>query len=419
MDLTSCIFYTGALHAPIPDPPAARERLNELFFHSDRISSGFSQELQAAGICLPASPIRVVSISPGPEAEFTMGFAEAFAETISNKLINQLAADGIFYYISSKLQGVVSAGGPEDTAALYETLREIVANSGMQARPHAAISNAYDSLEAISRACVENEEARFFERFLTHPIDVLVQPKDFHLYGAPFPEADDDTFFGEVSQKICNAMLLEDQARMHQALDQALDFIVDRFPRVSGIHMRAIHFCKPLEMTLVGADLIDRLFVQQFRLVQRVIETENEAQLRESFHQQLDRIWEYSQKRKQLHHGELMQRVADYIQQNLSDFTLSIPTIAENFHLSETWLSADFRQYFQETIPNFIHQHRVEWIKTQLRTTKRPIREISMDAGYISIATMNRAFFRLEGLYPGQYRKKHSILSFPPIDSAP
>lgn len=105
-----------------------------------------------------------------------------------------------------------------------------------------------------------------------------------------------------------------------------------------------------------------------------------------------------------------MQRVADYIQQNLSDFTLSIPTIAENFHLSETRLSADFRQYFQETIPNFIHQHRVEWIKTQLRTTKRPIREISMDAGYISIATMNRAFFRLEGLYPGQYRKKHSIL---------
>lgn len=172
-------------------------------------------------------------------------------------------------------------------------------------------------------------------------------------------------------------------------------------------------------MTLVGADLIDRLFVQQFRLVQRVIETENEAQLRESFHQQLDRIWEYSQKRKQLHHGELMQRVADYIQQNLSDFTLSIPTIAENFHLSETRLSADFRQYFQETIPNFIHQHRVEWIKTQLRTTKRPIREISMDAGYISIATMNRAFFRLEGLYPGQYRKNHSIHSFPPIDSAP
>ena len=96
MDLTSCIFYTGALHAPIPDPPAARERLNELFFHSDRISSGFSRELQTAGICLPALPIRVVSISPGPEAEFIMGFAEAFAETISNKLIDQLAADGIF-----------------------------------------------------------------------------------------------------------------------------------------------------------------------------------------------------------------------------------------------------------------------------------------------------------------------------------
>lgn len=98
-----------------------------------------------------------------------------------------------------------------------------------------------------------------------------------------------------------------------------------------------------------------------------------------------------------------MNRIAAYIDGNLTDAMLSIPTIAESFGMTEEKLSSAFRSYFQETIPNFIHQRRVTYIKRQLLETKKPVWEISLDAGYVSLATMNRAFYRLEGISPGQY----------------
>lgn len=411
MRVSQCVFYTGRESCHIPDRAAARDAVDELFTHSDGISEQFLKELDGLGVRLPRPPIRVVTITPGPGGvAFTLAEAERFAAEMAQILPQKLPADGLFYYINSRIQGIVSAGDQQETAELYQALKGLVAAyEGMQ-RPHVAISNVYGGLRWISHGCEENQEARLFERFLEKPIDVVVQPKDFFLYGSELPQEDDDSFFGDVSQKICNAMVVGDRPRMHSVLDTALDYMVSRFPRVSGVHMRAIHFCKPLEMSLVGADLIDRLFIQQFRLVQKIIETDNEVALRAAFHAQMDQIWDYSMERKQLRHGELMHRVVEYMERNLHDSKLSILTIAENFNMPEAKLSAAFRQYYQESIPNFIHQRRVAYIKSQLRTTQTPIRTIALDAGYISIATMNRAFLRLEGMYPGQYRKRYPQL---------
>lgn len=411
MRVSECVFYTGSLPWRIQDRAAARDAADELFTHSDGVSERFLKELAELGVLLPRPPIRVVTITPGPGgAGFTMAEAVQFAAEMERKLPERVAADGLFYYINSRIQGVVSSADRQAAERLYQSLKALVAEYEVPSRPHVAISNVYEGLEFISHGCEENHEARLFERFLEKPIDVVVQPKDFYLYGTELPREDDDSFFGDISQKICNAMTVGDRQRMHLVLDDALDYMVSQFPRVSGIHMRAIHFCKPLEMSLVGADLIDRLFVQQFRLVQKIIETDNERQLRETFHAQMDRIWDYSMERKQLRHGELMHRIVEYMERNLHDSALSILTIAENFHMPEAKLSAAFRQYYQESIPNFIHQRRVDYIKRQLRTTALPIRAIALDAGYVSIATMNRAFVRQEGMYPGQYRKRHQQL---------
>ncbi len=408
MRVSECVFHTGAAADRTPALPEAREILDELFTHSDGISALFLQEAAQAGIVLPEPPVRVVTISPGPGSNaFSMASAEQFAGEMKDAVSKRISQDGVFFYIRSGLQGIVSIHETEELQQLYSTLQALVEDYPQASRPHAAISNLCETLTQISRGCDETHEAHLFERFLASPIDVIVQPADYFLYGGDAPGEDDDAFFGEISQKICNAMTVGDRQRMHRALDRALDYMVGRFPRVSGVHMRAIHFCKPLEMSLVGADLIDRLFVQQFRLVQKVIETDGETSLRETFHQQMDQIWDYSVQRRQLRHGVLMRRVAEYIDRNLSDSMLSIATIAESFHLSETKLSSLFRSYYQESIPNFIHQRRVDLLKRLLISSDRPVRELALDAGYISLATMNRAFYRLEGLYPGQYRREH------------
>ncbi len=323
------------------------------------------------------------------------------------------SAQGIFYYVSGRIQGAVSVKGPEEMRNLYTALDQMIRREPEATRPHAAVSNPYDAISGISRACDENQEAHRFERFLRKPIDVLLQSGDFWIHGVTEPQYEDEDVFGKLSQGICNALAAQDPDRAHRLLDEALDFMVDRFPRVSGVHMRALRFCHALEMTLVGADLIDRLFVQENHLLQDVIEADNEELLRKTFHHKLEAIDLYAQSRKQLRHGALMRRVASYIDANLTDAQLSLPAIAESFGMSDEKLSAAFRSYYQETVPNFIHRRRVDYIKKQLLKTKTPVRELAIEAGYVSLATMNRAFYRLEGVYPGQYRSKYRALREP------
>lgn len=414
VELSECIFYTGGLEAEIPNQVVARDAVDELFTHSDGVSAPFFQELKQLGIRLPEPPIRVVSLTPGPiEIPFLLDGARAFASDMRRLLPSFVEETGLFYYVNGRIQGIVSTKNQSATRRLYDGLHSLVCRDPTERKPHAAISNCYGSLSDISRACDENQEALQFERFLTKPIEVIVQPRDFFLYGIAFRQDRDEDIFGTLSQRICNAMIMDDRSRGHRTLDETLDYMVDRFPRVSGVHMRTLRFCHALELTLVGADLIDRLFVQEFHLLQEVIEADNEALLRDTFHRKLDEIYDYAAERKQLRHGAQMGRVAAYIDGNLTDAMLSIPTIAENFGMTEEKLSAAFRSYFQETIPNYIHQRRVAYIKKQLLDTKKPIREISLDAGYVSLATMNRAFCRLEGISPGQYRTKHRKLREP------
>ena len=414
MELSQCIFTTGPRTASFPNPIRAKSALDELFTHSDGVSEPFFAELEDLGVRLPTPPLRVVSLVPGRSAEpFTLAAAERFAEDMREKLQSAISAQGIFYYVSGRIQGAVSVKGPEEMRNLYTALDQMIRREPEATRPHAAVSNPYDAISGISRACDENQEAHRFERFLRKPIDVLLQSGDFWIHGVTEPQYEDEDVFGKLSQGICNALAAQDPDRAHRLLDEALDFMVDRFPRVSGVHMRALRFCHALEMTLVGADLIDRLFVQENHLLQDVIEADNEELLRKTFHHKLEAIDLYAQSRKQLRHGALMRRVASYIDANLTDAQLSLPAIAESFGMSDEKLSAAFRSYYQETVPNFIHRRRVDYIKKQLLKTKTPVRELAIEAGYVSLATMNRAFYRLEGVYPGQYRSKYRALREP------
>ncbi len=408
MRLSECIFYTGTEKRTFSDYVRARDMVDELFTHSDGLSELYLAELQAVGVDLPKPPIRVITITPAMGTEtFSIQHAETFAKDMMDALPRYLRTHGLFYYINSRIQGVVAEDSAFGIQDIYLGLKELVAGAGGVRTPHASISNRYDSLWEISRGCEENQEAHVFARFLQKPVELLVQPKDLHLQGDDIPQDEDEEFFGQISQKICNAMVTEDRERVHRALDEALHFMVGKFPRVSGVHMRALRFCHALELTLVGADLIDRLFIQQFRLLQEVIEAENEHALRETFHKKMDEICDYAQQRKDLQQSAHMRQIMEYIERNLTDSMLSIASIAENFHMTEEKLSSTFRGYFQESIPNVIHQKRVEYIKEQLLTTKKSVRDICFDAGYISIATMNRAFSRIEGMYPGRYRQEY------------
>jgi AraC-like DNA-binding protein len=98
-------------------------------------------------------------------------------------------------------------------------------------------------------------------------------------------------------------------------------------------------------------------------------------------------------------------QIASYLDQNYASDNLSIATVADAFSLSQSYISRIFKKQYGRSIPDYIHELRVEQAKKLLRTTSLSINEIAEQVGYSTPWTLNRIFKRLVDMTPGAFRQ--------------
>jgi len=99
-------------------------------------------------------------------------------------------------------------------------------------------------------------------------------------------------------------------------------------------------------------------------------------------------------------------RVIRFIYENYNDPDLSVQKIADVFGLSLSYLSRRFKEKTGERLIDFITSCRVEAAKQLLLDTRLSIPAVSEKVGYASDLTFSRAFYRLEGVTPGKFRRE-------------
>lgn len=100
--------------------------------------------------------------------------------------------------------------------------------------------------------------------------------------------------------------------------------------------------------------------------------------------------------------------MAEYVQANFRDTTLSLSRLAEKFGISYAYVSRTFKSETGQSFQSYLAQMRIEFVKEQLRTTDMPIKDIVLQSGYLDVANFMRKFKQLEGVTPGQYRQLHT-----------
>lgn len=100
-------------------------------------------------------------------------------------------------------------------------------------------------------------------------------------------------------------------------------------------------------------------------------------------------------------------QIVEYIRAHHQDPNLSVASIAEHFGMSASYLSRLFKQTTGEGMLDTIHVVRLMHVKQLLRETSMSMHEIRVNAGYPSEQTMFRAFKRIEGMTPSQYRQMY------------
>lgn len=99
-------------------------------------------------------------------------------------------------------------------------------------------------------------------------------------------------------------------------------------------------------------------------------------------------------------HSEIQQ----YINLHFTDPNLSVSSLAEHFKLSQSYLLRVFKKGTGSGILDYIHQRRVDESKVLLRSSKKTVAEIAEEIGYANTLALTRAFKRLEGITPTNYR---------------
>lgn len=102
---------------------------------------------------------------------------------------------------------------------------------------------------------------------------------------------------------------------------------------------------------------------------------------------------------------KLMSGVMNYIDNNYSDYSLTLERVAEKFDLDAKSLSKQFKKYNQITFHKYLTELKIEESKRLLITTNMSVEQIYRKVGYISRTTFIRAFTSAEKITPSEYRK--------------
>lgn len=104
---------------------------------------------------------------------------------------------------------------------------------------------------------------------------------------------------------------------------------------------------------------------------------------------------------------ELCMEIVQYIKEHIHTPDLCIKTLCSEFHISQSTLSALFREKMGMTVAGYIGVLRNEYVKSLLVSTDLSISEITKQLGYSQPSSFIRQFKNAEGITPGEYRQKH------------
>lgn len=94
-----------------------------------------------------------------------------------------------------------------------------------------------------------------------------------------------------------------------------------------------------------------------------------------------------------------------FVQENFRNNNLSLSFLADEFGLSQSYVSKLFKEETGQNFISYVKQLRMFYVKKQLAETELQVKDIIHDAGYTDVANFTRIFKQDVGVTPLQYRR--------------
>ena len=111
------------------------------------------------------------------------------------------------------------------------------------------------------------------------------------------------------------------------------------------------------------------------------------------------------EQKRELVQNSSMSKIMNYVHENCCDNTLSLKSLSRMFGFNESYISNLFKIEYGENLSVYIEKLRIEKACHLIKNTDMKITEIAETVGYASGASFRRAFKKVTGVSPVEYRE--------------
>ena len=97
--------------------------------------------------------------------------------------------------------------------------------------------------------------------------------------------------------------------------------------------------------------------------------------------------------------------IKNYLDEHYTE-KIVLDNLADRFFINKFYLSKIFKETYGTTINNYVIERRITRAKQLLRFTSKTIDEVGIEVGMDSANYFSRAFHKVEGISPSEYRKQ-------------
>lgn len=343
--------------------------------------------------------------------------AEALAHSLS-ALCRTILHTPVFYILS--VAGVVhlllsyprfqpdEAGRNAIAGQLEEDFRSIIHSlSDVISNPHVLVSDLFTGESEVFMAANSLHHAMEYYDFRTEQPALILLNAEQQLHGA-FVE--DFQAYRMLSGRAMERMTAEDCDL--SALSNAIadEILRNSAPSMESVHHHIQMFALTFTEQLSTSGLVDSAYMQARHIVRRFMGFETESQFRSVLQELIEDLHRQYRNLTSVGNRLLMQQVREYVIENIRDSSLSVNMLSDQFSVSPSQLTGQFRKYFDQTLYQFIQSTRLRCAEDLLAEhTDWSVREVSEAAGYIDISTMYRAFQKYTGTTPGMRKRSKSF----------
>lgn len=116
--------------------------------------------------------------------------------------------------------------------------------------------------------------------------------------------------------------------------------------------------------------------------------------------------------------SHLIQQVIAYIDANCTDYSLSLTSTAQHFGITDKYLSAFIHEKAGINFSSYLEQLRIRKANELLEHTDSTVDDIAQHIGYANGKTFRRAYSRVTGIAPSEYRNMRRGGPNPPAGEA-